>query len=109
MMQLTLDELKELVAAQSGKPTGNSCSFRVGTAYLIRSVTMFYTGRITAITDTDLVLEDAAWIADTGRFHDALKTGTLNEVEPFVAPVIVPRGVIVDATEWTFGLPRAQK
>ena len=58
-------------------------SFDVGKSYLIRSVTMYYTGRLASVTDTDLVLEDAAWIADTGRFATALKTGELNEVEPF--------------------------
>jgi len=73
-------------------------SYEVGKAYFIRSVTMYYTGRIAGITDTDLVLEDAAWIADTGRFATALKTGSLNEVEPFTDPVILPRGAIVDAT-----------
>ncbi|CAK0747926.1 hypothetical protein CCP3SC15_1500015 [Gammaproteobacteria bacterium] len=55
------------------------------------------------------VLEDAAWIADTGRFADCLANGSLSEVEPFVGPVIICRGAIVDATEWTHELPRSQK
>ena len=84
-------------------------SFEIGKCYLLRTVTYFYTGRITSITDTDIVLEDAAWIADTGRFHDALKTGIFHEVEPFVDHVIVLRGTIVDATVWKFDLPRVQK
>ena len=84
-------------------------SFEVGKAYFIRSVTMYYTGRITRITDTDIILDDAAWIADTGRFATALKTGVFNEVEPFVDPVIVQRGSIVDATAWSHLLPREQK
>ena len=84
-------------------------SFEVGKCYFIRSVTMYYTGRLVRITDTDLVLENAAWIADTGRFHTALKTGTLNEIEPFVNPVILPRGAIVDATIWNHPLPTDQK
>ena len=84
-------------------------SFEVGKNYLIRSVTMYYTGRLARITETDLLLEDAAWIADTGRFATALKTGVLNEVEPFADPVIVPRGCIVDATLWSHPLPREQK
>ena len=33
----------------------NTCSFRVGEKYLIRSVTFYYTGRVKTITDTDLV------------------------------------------------------
>ena len=106
-MQLTMDELKELLAARSGG--GLSHSFEVGKAYLIRTVTLYYTGRITSITDSDLVLSDAAWIADTGRFSSALDTGKLNEVEPFRNPVIIPRGGIIDATLWEHALPREVK
>ena len=84
-------------------------SFKVGVNYLIRGVTHYYTGRLKAVTETDLVLGDAAWIADTGRFADALANGTLNEVEPFAGDVIVSRAAVVDATEWTHALPRTQK
>lgn len=90
-------------------PQSINHSFEIGQSYLIRSVTMYYTGRLVRVTDTDLVLEDAAWIADTGRFFTALKTGSLNEVEPFVDPVILPRGAIVDVTKWNHPLPRDQK
>lgn len=106
-MQLTMDELKEILAAKSGG--GLSHSFEVGKAYLIRTVTLYYTGRIERITDSDLFLADAAWIADTGRFSEALKNGTLNEVEPFRCGVIVPRGGIIDATRWEHALPRDVK
>ncbi len=84
-------------------------SLKIGTCYLIRTVTMMYTGRLIAVTDSDLVLEDAAWIADSGRYADALEKGTLNEVEPYPNEVIVSRAAIVDAAEWTHDLPREQK
>jgi hypothetical protein len=99
--------LKELLAAKNAG--GPSHSFVIGKAYLIRTVTMYYTGKLVSITDYDLVLDDAAWIADTGRFSEALKAGVLNEVEPFINPVIIPRGGIIDATEWSHALPRAAK
>jgi len=81
----------------------------IGKNYLVRCVTHYYTGKLLALTPTELVLGDAAWIADTGRFATALKTGVLNEVEPFPGNVIVNRGAMVDATEWTHALPREQK
>jgi hypothetical protein len=99
-------------AAASDSPAKNqekNHSFEVGKSYLIRTVTLYYTGRLVAVTETDLLLEEAAWIADTGRFATCLKSGTFNEVEPFCDPVIVPRGCIVDATEWKHPLPRDQK
>lgn len=95
------------VTVRSASSVGHS--YVVGRAYLIRSVTHYYVGRLVAVTATDFVLTDASWVADTGRFHDCLKTGSLNEVEPFILPVIVSRAPIIDATEWTHPLPREQK
>jgi hypothetical protein len=83
--------------------------YEIGQAYFIRTVTMYYTGRLLAVTDKELVLSDAAWIADTGRFYDAIKSGSLNEVEPFLGPVIIGRGAIIDAWKWMHDLPRTQK
>jgi hypothetical protein len=84
-------------------------SFEVGKAYFIRSVTYHYTGRLVTITDTDLVLASAAWIAESGRFSEALKIGRLNEVEPYPDKVILQRSAIVDACEWLHDLPREVK
>lgn len=103
MIQLTLEDLKSFIS------DGESHSFEIGKCYLIRTVTMHYTGRIVSVTDSDVVLEDAAWIADTGRFADALKSGSLLEVEPYPGRVAVCRGAMVDFSEWSHALPRAQK
>lgn len=87
----------------------NESPWKIGRNYLIRTVTMIDTGKLVQVTDQELVLENAAWIADTGRFADTLKTGTFNEVEPFPeGKVIVGRGAIIDAVEITL-LPREQK
>lgn len=102
-MQLSIEEL---VAVANGM---KSHSFEIGKAYLIRTVTMYYTGRVVKVTESDVVLEDAAWIANTGRYYDALTHGTLNEVEPYPGRVAVCRGAVVDFAEWTHELPRSQK
>ena len=85
--------------------------FEVNKKYFIRTVTHYLTGRLLEVGDKELVLVDAAWIADTGRFATALSTGELNEVEPFPdgAKVLVGRAAIIDATEWVHDLPRKQK
>ena len=70
---------------------------------------MYYTGRVVLVKASEVVLAEAAWVADTGRFHNALRDGTPNEVEPFVGPVSINRGSIVDVTAWTHPLPRVQK
>lgn len=105
--ELTVGQIKSLTSMMSG--SSDDTAFEVGKAYLIRTVTFYYTGRLKRITSKELVLEDAAWIADTGRFYDCLKNGTFNEVEPYLGHVIVSRDSIVDATEWTHELPRKQK
>ena len=103
MIQLSLDDIRTLVSGE------RSHSFEIGKAYLIRTVTMHYTGRVVAVTDSDVVLEDAAWIADTGRFGTALANGSLSEIEPYPDRVAVCRGGMIDFAEWTHSLPRTQK
>lgn len=82
--------------------------FEIGKSYLIRTVTNYFTGRVVKMYDNWLVLEDAAWVADTGRYHVAVSTGKLNEVEPIPGPTIVGLGSVVDAVGWPEGveLPR---
>lgn len=81
----------------------------IGSNYLIRTVTMYQTGKLVKVTDKELVLDDAAWIADTGRFSDALKKCELAEVEPFWGQAIIGRGAIIDAVVWNGKLPDSQK
>ena len=81
----------------------------VGTKLFIRGVTMYYTGRVVACSESEIRLSDAAWIADTGRFAQALETGTFNEVEPYAGEVVVNRESLIDYVEVSWELPRAQK
>jgi hypothetical protein len=85
--------------------------WKIGKSYLIRTVTMIDVGELVSVTDQELILRHASWIADTGRWMQALREGTLNEVEPFPdgAFVAIGRGSIVDAVEWDLPLPREQK
>lgn len=105
---LTIKEIKHIQNLLKG-PSEPSHPFQVGQNYFIRTVTHHLTGRLLKVTSKELLLSDAAWIADDGRFHDALKTGSLKEVEPFVDDVIVGRGSIIDACVWRHELPKAQK
>lgn len=99
--ELTLGQIKEiqnLVGPDSAKQSQHA--YEIGKIYLIRTVTMIDVGRLVQVTDQELVLEDAAWIADTGRFNDMLKGSEPNEIEPFPdGRVIIGRGAIIDCTE----------
>jgi hypothetical protein len=84
--------------------------YKIGTNYMIRTVTHYCLGELGAVYEQELVLTSASWIADTGRFSSALSTGVLNEVEPFPdGCVVIGRGSIVDACEWSHSLPRNVK
>jgi hypothetical protein len=109
LSELTLGQLKEL-RSLLGKSKPEPCPYEVGKNYMIRTVTHYHTGKLVQVTRQELVLEDACWIADTGRFNKALASGQFNETEPFPAGrVIVGRGVVVDACLWSHPLPRSEK
>jgi len=110
--ELTIGQAKELASLfqQPIAPAANDPGpWRIGKNYQIRTVTMINTGRLVEVYPAELVLEDAAWIPDTGRFSDAVKTGNYSEVEPFPdGRVIIGRGSVIDANEITT-VPRSQK
>lgn len=108
---IRIDEIDYIRADQAPPlpPQKSERPLTVGNAVFIRTVTHYYTGRIAELTEQSVVLTDAAWIADTGRFGAALVSGTLGEIEPFPAAVEIGRGAIVDVTTWMHPLPRTVK
>jgi hypothetical protein len=81
----------------------------VGQSVIIRTVTLHYTGRVVAVDDRWIHLDDAAWIADTGRWAEALKSGKLSEVEPYPGRCSVAIGGVIDVSPWAHPLPRETK
>lgn len=113
---LTVKQLREIQAqfrACGVVPLGTTpktpLPFKVGDAILIRTVTMIQLGRVRSIGRDFFVLEDAGWVADTGRFSTMLETGTLNEYERAPSWVLVGRGAIVDVFPWKHTLPEKTK
>jgi hypothetical protein len=80
--------------------------YEIGKSYFVRTVTMYTVGTLKLIYDGELVFENASWVADMGRFNEALKTGNFQESERFERDAIVNRGAIVDATLWPHPLPK---
>lgn len=110
--EITIRQAREIIAMFGNvgiQVNRGSTAFEIGKSYFVRTATYHGTGRLIAIYPQELVFEDAAWIADSGRFSNALKTGVYLEVEPFHQDWIVSRGAIIDATELTSPLPRETK
>jgi len=107
---MTVKQIREIKSLLDGEAVKTSSHpYRLGPVF-IRTVTHHYTGRLVEVTEHELVLEDAAWIADDGRFCQAIKDGTLNEVEPYPdGRVVIGRGSIIDCCDWSHDLPREQK
>jgi hypothetical protein len=105
--QMTIGQFKELSALMG--PKKRATPFKVGDSLFIRTVTLYYTGKVKEIVGGWVVLQDAAWIADTGRFHDFIKDGKCNEYEGFIHDVKIPMDSIIDVTEWQHSLFRGQK
>lgn len=92
------------------KPVVKNHPYKIGEAYFMRTVTHHITGRLMAVYEKEFVFTEAAWIADDGRFYDAMKNGILSEVEPWPeGEVIVGRGSLIDCQVWGHALPRTQK
>lgn len=83
--------------------------FKIGDKWFIRTVTHYLTGRITKVYENFIELEDAAWIADTGRFNESIKTGIFSEVEPVFVPVLLNTTSIIDCYKWEHAFPREVK
>jgi hypothetical protein len=103
----TFEKLKDQLMEDGCKEI-NTLKEMVGKKFFFRTVTYHLTGRVKKIIGSILELEDAAWIADSGRFMTAIKSGTLNEVEP-VGIAFLNVNSITDFFPWTHKLPTEQK
>ena len=96
--QLTEEEVVEI----------NSYEDMIGKKFFFRTVTYHLVGRVVKQVGDFLMLEDASWVADSGRFTQAIKNGTLKEVEP-VGDLGVNLKATVDFFPWKHSLPKEQK
>ena len=80
----------------------------VGKKFFFRTVTYHMTGKVKKRIGSFLQLETAAWIADSGRFQQAIKDGVLSEVEP-VGTAFLNLSTVIDFFPWNHKLPIEQK
>ena len=105
------DETYEKLKVQLGEDSYKditSLQDMVGEKFFFRTVTYHLTGRVKKVRGSIVELENAAWIADSGRFMQAIKEGVLNEVEP-VGRAFINVNSLVDFFPWKHALPEKQK
>jgi len=85
--------------------------FRKGKGYLIRTVTMIYTGEFVRLEGDHIIVKKAAWIPETARWADSVSSGKFNEVEPYPdeSEVAINRQACLDMVAVDWKLPREQK
>ena len=105
--ELTIGEVKE-ISRLIGNKSEKKIPFECGKSYFMRTVTYHIVGKVKDIIGNFLILENASWIADSGRFSNAIKTGVLDEVEP-VGDWMLNMESITDGGEWIHELPTTQK
>lgn len=95
--ELTIGQARELAKMMSAeKVAGNGTSIKVGGKYLCLTLGHYYAGRVVAITDTDIVLNDCTMIYGAGVVSAAVKSGKWEEAdEQTMNGVILQRGAIV--------------
>jgi len=102
----TYEKIKEQLGEESYKEI-QSLKDMVGEKFYFRTVTYHLTGRVKKVIGSILELENAAWVADSGRFMNAIKEGKLNEVEP-VGRAYVNMDSVTDFFPWKHKLPEKQ-
>lgn len=111
--EITIKQARELAALfchPQPKPTLQHPLWFAGNRVFIRTVTHHHTGEVVSYDDHEIVIKNAAWIADDGRFSTAIESGEFADVEPFPdgAVVVIGRGSIIDAVGIS-ALPRSRK
>ena len=103
----TYEKIKEQLGEDSFKDI-HSLKDMIGEKYFFRTVTYHLTGRVTKIIGNGILeLADAAWIANSGRFMQAIKEGKLDEVEP-VGKAYININSTTDFFPWKHKLPIKQ-
>jgi hypothetical protein len=107
---LTVGQLKDINRLLASGTGDTHQPYEIGANYQIRTVTFIYTGRVLSVGLHEIVITDAAWIADTGRFSQAVAGQSYSEIEPYPdgEPVIIGRGTVIDSVKIK-SLPRSQK
>lgn len=107
---MTIKELAALASAFKSTSQPETLFWKVGRNYFIRTVTHHQTGELVAIGPQEIILKRAAWIAQDGRFADAVGKSDFSEVEPFPSDseVLIGRASIIDAVEIKT-IPTSQK
>ena len=104
----TLSKIKEQLGEEFKPKEINGLSDLEGGKYFFRTVNYHLVGKVVKVSGRIIELSEASWVADSGRFMNAIKNGTLDEVEP-VGVAYLNFECVCDFFPWKHDLPKDQK
>jgi hypothetical protein len=102
----TYEKIKDQLSAEDVEIS--SLDDMIGKKFFFRSVTYHLVGKVESKIGNILELSCASWVADSGRFMQAIRDGKLSEVEP-VGRAFLNLAAVVDFFPWKHSLPEDQK
>jgi len=109
--ELITEIIKFALKNKTEKIENKELPFEIGKSYFIRTVTYHLIGKVKKIIGDFIEFEEdtISWVADSGRFSQAINNGVLDEVEPIKVKGGLNYKTFVDYYEWIHSLPRIQK
>lgn len=104
----TFEKLKDQLCADGAMKEISNYEDLIGSKWLFRTVTLYSLGEVKKVVGRFVYLKNASWIADTGKFSDCLKNGTIDANE-YVGDVFVNMDTVVDFFPWKHDLPKTTK
>ena len=103
----TFDRIKDQISSDDVYEL-DSYDDLIGKKFFFRTVTYHLVGRVAKRIGNVFELSDASWVADSGRFMQAIKEGKLSEVEP-VGQAFLNMQSVTDFFPWHHDLPNQQE
>ena len=104
----TLSKIKDQFAGELEQIDINELQDLKGKKFFFRTVTYHLVGKVEKVIGNIFQLSNASWVADSGRFMNAIKDGELSEVEP-LGDWFINFNSVVDFGQWHHELPTQQK
>lgn len=108
-LDMALVEADETLRTEGEVKAGEM--LEVGKNYIVFTPAVTLVGKLAALTAWELKLDEAAWVADTGRYHQAFSQGFSqdinSEVEPTGTFAVISRAAVVYCVPYKHPLPKA--
>lgn len=105
----TWEKIKDQLSEDETVDVSNLVDF-VGKKLLIRTVTYHMVGEVEKVVGKFFQMKNSTWVADSGGFHDALKSGfsSTADLEP-TTQAWLNTDSIVDMFVWKHELPKKKQ